>query len=170
MKEFTNDEKIIARNISKELKWMARDEQGSLYAYSDKPIKSKILKAWDYKSPVFVRINELFEGMFESIKWEDDEPTRISDIYNPQILDDVERKYLKNVLKPFHDEVEYVVKSARHLRRDGTYDNEYLSIEFQDGNFTFPDFDSGKMYTGMELNKKYTLKELGITYKDGENK
>ena len=164
MKEFSEDEKTIARSIDKRYKWMARDSYGDIYVYRKKP--TKLDTCWN----TFSRSGGLlvFNYMFKPIKWEDDEPTRISDIYAPRILDDAERKYLKNVLKPFHDEVEYVVKSARHLRRDGTYDNEYLSIEFQDGNFTFPDFDSGKMYVGMEREKKYTLNELGITYTEGE--
>ena len=84
-------------------------------------------------------------------------------------MDDVEREYLKAVLKPFHKKVEYVKKYVRDIRRDGTYANEYLFIALRSGYFYFPDFDKGKMYTGMEVGKKYTLKELGITYKDGEN-
>ena len=170
MKEFSEDEKVIARNINKKYRWIARNSDGGLCIYKEKPKKSGII--WNIRSgALFDKIETLdgFSHMFWAIKWEDDEPTRISDIYNPQILDDVEREYLKMVLRPFHDEVEYVVKSAHHLRRDGTYDNEYLSIEFQDGNFTFPDFDSGKMYVGMEREKKYTLKELGITYKEVES-
>lgn len=169
MEEFSEDEKIIARNIDQKYKWIARDKSGSLHVYSLKPVKRECVKMWGNSSSEIVRVNVLFnKELFRTIKWKDDEPTLIRDIYDPQILDDVERKYLKMVLRPFHDEVEYVVKSAHHLRRDGTYDNEYLSIEFQDGNFTFPDFDSGKMYVGMEQEKKYTLNELGITYTEGE--
>ena len=162
MKGFTEDEKVIARNVEKNYNWIARDSDGRIYIYRKKPTKLK--SGWN-KSSGFGQFF-VFNYMFKSVKWKDDEPTRISDIYNPQILDDVERKYLKTVLKPFHDEVTYVEKSDSHMIDGGTYDKEYLHIKLYDGEFTFPDFDKGKMYSGMELDKKYTLNELGITYDD----
>lgn len=167
MKEFSEDEKAIARSISKKYKWIARNKSGSLIIYTCKPIKCERLWFVD-KIGKFNSITE-FEHIFKSIRWEDDKPTRISDIYNPQILDDVERKYIKMVLRPFHDEVEYAEKLEDYLIDGHTCGKQYLFIKLYDGTLTFPDFNAGKMYTGMELSKKYTLKELGITYKEGEN-
>lgn len=162
MKKFTSDEKTIAMNIDKKYKWIARDKCGVLFAFPDMPIK-KETGIWG--CDCYVCINALFgQELFNSIKWEDDEPTLIKDIYDPQILDEAEREYLKTVLKPFHEEVKYVRKFADNPKGDGTYGKEFLFIAFHDGNFAFPDFDSGKMYSGMEPNKKYTLEELGITY------
>ena len=43
-------------------------------------------------------------------------------------------------------------------------EKEYLFIKLYDGTLTFPDFDSGKMYVGMEREHPYSLRELGITY------
>lgn len=170
MKEFSEDEKIIARNIHKGYKWMVRDKNGGLFAYTFKPIKKEKTGIWDDKPHYCV--SALFgQELFRAIKWEDDEPTRISDIYDPQILDDAEREYLGTVLKPFHKKVVYVAKYRvpSASGKDG-YSKEQLSIAFYSGGFVFPDFDPGKMYSGMELGKKYKLDELGITYKDGENK
>lgn len=167
MKEFSDDEKTIARNINEGYEWMARDKSGSLFVYQYKPTKRET-GIWDVPSDYFTCIDNTFKrGLFSSIKWEDDEPTRIRDIYDPQILDDVERKYLKTVLRPFHKKVNYIKKYGRNIRKDGTYANEYLFIAFQGGYFTFPDFDKGKMYAGMEMDKKYKLDDLGITYTDG---
>ena len=104
--------------------------------------------------------------MFKSIKWEDKEPTRIIDIYDPQILNDVEREYLKTILKPFNENVNYVAKFGDCPKGDGTYDKEYLNISLRDGRLLFPDFDPGKMYVGMELGKKYKLDELKIKYEE----
>lgn len=166
MKNFTEDEKIIARNIDKKYKWIARDSNGNLYVYGEKP--EKIDQYWDI--PIANGLYNLiaFNHMFSSIKWADDEPTRISDIYNPQantqVLDNVERAYLKMILKPFHEKVGDVVKH-RDISED-IYSKEYLYIAIGDGDFTFPSFDSGKMYAGMELDKEYTLDELGITYEN----
>lgn len=84
-------------------------------------------------------------------------------------MDDAERRYLKIVLRPFHDGVVYVEKLQSHTIDGRAYNKEYLHIKLHDEGFTLPGFDIGKTYTGMELSNKYTLKELGITYKEGEN-
>lgn len=167
MKKFTEDEKIIARKINKKFKWMARDKNGSLFVYVSNPTKEEKFGAWVSNNHYYISINAVFDqGLFKSIKWKDAEPTRISDIYNPQILDDIEQKYLKTILEPFHDEVDYVKKLKDYLIDGHTYRKEYLYIKLYDGEFTFPDFDAGKMYAGMELSKRYKLDELGITYAD----
>lgn len=160
MKNFTNDEKAIARNIDKEYKWMARDQDGNLCVYEGKPKKRN--DSWisdDYEYLCY------FNHLFPAIKWEDEEPTRISDIYNPQILDNVEREYLKTVLKPFHENVAYVEKVHYYpMNGDTSSSLAFLFIKLHDGKLEFPNFDSRKMYLGMELNRRYTLDELGITY------
>ena len=74
--------------------------------------------------------------------------------YKPPILDDVEKAYLSAVIKPFREMVEYIEKR--------TYTGkEYIAIVIkEDLNVSFPVFE--KMYKGMELNKEYTLEELGL--------
>lgn len=157
MKTFTEVEKTIARNINWEYKWMARDRDGNLCIYEEKPRKEE--DSWYFGGYDYI---SYFNHLFSAIKWKDEEPTLISDIYNPQVLDNAEREYLKTVLKPFHDRVKYVEKIY-----DYHIDSmEYLFIKLHDGKLEFPDFDSGEMYCGMELNKRYTLDELGITYEE----
>ena len=159
---FTEDEKTIARNIDKKFEWMARDKNGKLFFYSFRPVKKEEIKKWGNNSREYAEYVSaiLFNReLFKSIKWEDDEPTRISDIYDPQILDEAEREYLKTILKPFHEKVDYVVKLWEHF-----YSKEYLFIKLYDGSFAFPDFDPGKMYAGMEQDREYKLDELGIKY------
>ena len=96
MKKFTGDEKIIARNIDKKFEWMARDESGSLFVYKNKPIKRTNNGVWVNMSFKLFQISDLFDReLFKAIKWEDDEPTRISDIYNPQIIDNVEKREIQ---------------------------------------------------------------------------
>lgn len=166
MSKFTDDEKIIAKNISKEYKWIARDKSGLLCASALKPHKDFILDIWDSVSQMCDM--DAFGWMFKSITWEDKEPTLIRDIYNPQIIDRVERKYLKTILKPFRKKVGFAMKCGEQFDDNrGYYRKEYLLIKFHDDDgFAFPSFDAGKMYSGMERNKKYTLDELGITYDD----
>ena len=160
MKTFTEDEKIIARNIDKGYKWIARDSNGNLGVYKGKTKKKGYY--WYSDGDDYLCC---FNHLFPAIKWEDEEPTRISDIYNPQILDDAEREYLKTVLKPFHEAVKYVEKLPEHVFDEDNRSKEYLVIAFYGrGAFSFPDFYAGEMYSGMELDKEYELDELGITY------
>ena len=162
MKTFTEVEKTIARNIDWEYRWMARDQDGTLCIYEGKPRKRN--DSWisdDYKYFSY------FNHLFPAIKWEDEEPTLISDIYNPQVLDNAEREYLKTVLKPFHENVAYVEKVPAIVFDGDNRGKEYVFVAFYGrGSFAFPNFDAGSMYTGMELNKEYKLDELGITYKE----
>ena len=157
MKTFTEAEKTIARNIDWEYKWMARDQDGNLCIYDEKPRKRR--SCWC--SPDGYDYISYFNHLFPAIKWEDDEPTLIRDIYNPPILNDLERGYLKMVLKPFHRVVEYVQKIK-------IGDKEYLLFILFSGNgaLFFPGFDSGIRYSGMQPDRAYSLDELGITYKE----
>lgn len=161
MKTFTEDEKTIAKNISKEYKWMARDRDGELCIYEEKPRKEE--NYWYFDG--YGRVS-YFNHLFSAIKWEDKEPTLISDIYNPQVLDDAEREYLKTVLKPFRGAVKYVEKVSASVFDEDNRKEEYVFVAFDGGLFAFPNFDAGTMYSGMELNKEYKLDELGITYEE----
>lgn len=79
-----------------------------------------------------------------------------------QILDDKEREYLSNVIKPFRDRVEWV----RKFNSPNNKKLEYIKISYSDCTYSnvlnFPDFKRGTMYRGMKIGKSYTLKELGI--------
>ena len=77
-------------------------------------------------------------------------------IVEKEILDDVEKEYLLNIIKPFKDKVKYICKN-RNLTE------EYIIIKIvEDSTIIFPDFKKNTMYKGMEVNKKYTLEELGL--------
>ena len=76
-KQFTNDELCILRNIDKKYKWIARDENGNLCIFNEKPNKSE--EMWD--NVIHSSFIELgcFNNLFNSINWEDDEPIYIDD-------------------------------------------------------------------------------------------
>lgn len=79
-----------------------------------------------------------------------------------QILDDAEKRYLKGVIRPFRNRVQYIEKvCADHLYSEPDY---YICIRFNDGNYdmNFPYFDESHMYKCMEINRPYTLEELGL--------
>lgn len=78
------------------------------------------------------------------------------------ILDNIEKKYLSSIIKPFRDRIVWV----RKFESPNNENLEFIKIAYRD-NFginvlNFPDFRAGKMYRGMELDKAYTLKELGL--------
>ena len=79
------------------------------------------------------------------------------EVLEEPILDEKEKEYLSNIIKPFRDKVDYITK-VRLLNKI-----EYIDIEFKDdANICFPSFKANTMYKGMEPDKKYTLKELGL--------
>lgn len=75
-----------------------------------------------------------------------------------QILDDDEREYLSSVIKPFRKNINYISKQENF---DSTM--EFIHIDLSDGDVAdFPNFKAGTMYRGMEVDKYYTLQELGL--------
>lgn len=77
--------------------------------------------------------------------------------YKPPILDDVEKAYLSAVIKPFRERTIFVGKVC--CVND---EKEFIYVEFGNECFTFPLFAKGTMYKEMEVNREYTLKELGL--------
>lgn len=80
----------------------------------------------------------------------------LAEEYEEPVLDEVERKYLSDVIKPFGHRVSYIVK---RLNGSGYY------IAIIVNNFdvmNLPYFTRNTMYKGMEVNRKYKLKELGL--------
>lgn len=75
--KLTDDEKAILRNLHKKYKWIARDGNGDIYIFPDKPVKYE--SVWDYcgiesKSLIF------FSHLFKFIKWSDEEPYSIEEL------------------------------------------------------------------------------------------
>ena len=96
------------------------------------------------------------------LKWLDME-------HKEQILDEAEKRYLKSVIKPFRDRVEYIEKVYADIECKGCLDTEckadcYIFIKFTDksNDMNFPLFHGKDMYKGMELYNEYTLEELGL--------
>lgn len=90
-------------------------------------------------------------------------PTQYGTIYEApkQILDKEEKEYLEVVLRPFKDRIRKLIK--RH-----SFGNENLFVEIKHFNtdsndsLEFPEFEPKTKYKGMEIDKEYTLDELGL--------
>ncbi len=75
------------------------------------------------------------------------------------ILDEKEKEYLRTVIRPFKNEIKYIIKKESYVRGY----REYIRIIFKDNDdMSFKDFKKGTMYKGMQTNKEYTLEELGL--------
>ncbi len=75
-----------------------------------------------------------------------------------EILDKAEKRYLRGIIVPFKDKVICIRKSKNLIET-----LEYIAIELKgDSSICLPYFESNTMYKGMKLDKKYTLKELGL--------
>ena len=73
--KLTEDEKVILRNIDKCVKYIARNMDGSLFVYDDKPVKTR--DHWDCEFHIYYFP---FDHLFRLIEWEDEEPYSIEEL------------------------------------------------------------------------------------------
>lgn len=76
------------------------------------------------------------------------------------VLDEAEKRYLTNIIKPFRNTVISIAKRS-------AYNNlSYIAISLKkylvEETITLPYFEQHKMYKNMKLDKVYTLEELGL--------
>lgn len=157
--------------------WFKEEElQKVEYTYEDlrkSPIGTKVtfedgiilikLEEDRYESNTFYRNNENLKGLKDNInlgkiiKIEEPEYSTVYE-YKPEILDEVEKRYLRGVIRPFRDKVKYIKK---YFSR--TAGKEYLQVKIEeDRPMNLPYFELNTMYKGMEQNKGYSLEELGL--------
>lgn len=74
-----------------------------------------------------------------------------------EILDEAKKEYLRTVIKPFRNKVEHIVKETFP-----GHNEEFICIETKQDVCVLPNFKAGTMYRGMQVDKKYSLEELGL--------
>ncbi|WP_101773546.1 hypothetical protein [Peptostreptococcus faecalis] len=75
-----SDEELKAmKYIDEECNWISKDENGRVYGEKEVPIK---LKEWGYWKSIDAKKLEGLKCKFPSIKWEDEEPTKIVRLEN----------------------------------------------------------------------------------------
>lgn len=158
--------------------WFKEEElKTPVYTYEDlkkSPIGTKvtfengnILKKTGkdfYEDDKYFRNSEDFKGLKDNysslgkiIKIEEPEYKTVYES-KVEILDETEKRYLRGVITPFKDSIETI----RRLYSP-TKEKDYIQIRYKDDRPTnFPYFESNTMYKCMELNKNYTLEELGL--------
>ena len=85
--------------------------------------------------------------------------------YEFPVLDEIEKEYLTNILKPFVRK-EYSIEVKKELSY--TIEEAYLCISLIkfgcEEVIEFPYFSKNSMYKNMEADKWYTLDELGLKF------
>ena len=72
------------------------------------------------------------------------------------ILDDKEKEYLGNLIRPFRNRVICIVKKD-------DFSDDYITILVKyDDTIFLPSFKKDTMYKNMKVDKEYTLEELGL--------
>ena len=113
---------------------------------------------------LYCTVNEIRTGCDDCPEWRNCRECCLKNLewlnqeYKDPILDDVEREYLSVVIKPFRKKILCIRKS-----KDPRKGKNYIKIEFCDGDrMFFPNLSNDEMYKGMELDRNYTLEELGL--------
>lgn len=76
-----------------------------------------------------------------------------------EILDDKEKEYLKKVIEPFRNRIKYINLEISF----DEYGAVYIVVHLENNDsMILPNFKKGTMYKNMEVNREYTLKELGL--------
>ena len=130
-------------------------ENGEVLVKDDKDIFENsgyvrnILELDNFKSRILGKIKKIEEPEYQTV-YES----------KPEILDEVEKRYLRGVIRPFKENVRFITK--RRYWIDSTEYNDISICIRNNSNIILPKFIANKMYKGMEMEKTYTLEELGL--------
>ena len=166
MNKYMGTEILTARNLIAEgYKWLARDEDDTLFAFREKPYKDETVWIDDNRSYSPVCSSEV--PLFQDIKWDDKEPVSLESIIHPPILDDAEMRYLEHVLRPL-PKIKCITKIPI-VTCLGMMEYLFVKIvrigdnkEKVNDSMRFPYFQAGTMYKGMIGSRDYTPEELGL--------
>lgn len=132
----------------------------------------KMLVKEAYGSPklIFTRIKRNLDQEIKSTQdtYTGDILDWMAQPHEMSILDSKEKKYLSEVIRPFRKEVRAIRKQEDPADPAG---KEYIQICLEKDRMnlprekdlmTFPSFEKGEMYEGLEPYKNYTPEELGL--------
>lgn len=108
----------------------------------------------------FKDISDIILPFFSSVVYQDWE------IYKGPILDDIEKKYLSNVIQPYKKYYNMKIRKEVFWCY-GTYQRIVILLCHKTANHSIqcinlPFFKVNSMYKGMELDETYTLEDLGL--------
>lgn len=124
-------------------------------------LKGIIKINFDNPRGVVKKIGEMFDCQIETKRGEFATDVILEWMVQPYkepILDEAEKKYLSDVIRPFRKEVATISKFHTWAN-----DAHYIYMEMKDNRgCTLPLFPKNTMYKSMEDGRHYSLKELGL--------
>ena len=119
--------------------------------------ENRMIQAWDNNKPIYTstaRSDKILLKYF--LEWLEAE-------YKEPILDEKEKEYLSAVIRPWRDKVKHIYKGNSVSHKDLESICIACNCPFGVLHFVdFPCFKKSTMYKGMELNREYTLEDLGL--------
>ena len=135
-----------------------KESGGSMTELKDIVLKKGDIVVFKNKTEKLIMNEDVIAPQYFNI-FEIKRPVKYKVIYEApkQILDKEEKEYLENVIRPFKEYKQIIKKVI------GFY-TQYITIDLvtQSDTIHIPIMESGMKFRGMELNKEYTLKELGL--------
>lgn len=86
----------------------------------------------------------------------------LTEEYKEPVLDDAEKAYLSNIITPFRNKVDYVQLCSNGITCFVRICVKYYSYRNIVEYVNLPLFEKNRMYKKMEINKQYSLEELGL--------
>ena len=126
---------------------------GTKITFNDGDVVVKIGETYENACRVIHVINESYIRNIVKIEEPQYKTVFIDSAY---ILKDEEREYLVSIIKPFKDRIIFISKESR------TSGQELIHIKLKDDFIKLPYFNKDSMYKNMEVNKAYTLADLGL--------
>ena len=84
------------------------------------------------------------------------------------ILDDIEKRYLEGVFRPFKNRIMYIEKVEQFGYEYIRYRVSMPVKKYGNESCVLPYFNKGTMYKGMKYNQQYSLEELGLFEQTGK--
>lgn len=134
-----------------------KEKETNLEHYK-KRLKSILKKYYKEPNMIFFNIQNYIDPEIKtiSVNYTNSILEWMAQEYKQKLLDNVEKKYLSEVIRPFRKEVIAIEKLEAPAGR------EYIVIILKDDGMHFPCFKKDTMYKGLELEKRYTPEELGL--------
>lgn len=132
----------------------------------------KMLVKEAYGSPklIFTRIKRSMDPEIKSTQdtYTGDILDWMAQPHEMSIPDSKEKKYLSEVIRPFREEVKAIRKQEDPADPAGKeyiqicLEKDRMNLPSEKDLMTFPSFEKGEMYEGLEPYKNYTPEELGL--------
>ena len=105
--------KITEKYINRGYRFIARNEDGALYARINKPSKCQWIWS-DSSGGLFERIPE---NLFSFVKWEDKQATSLIDLFTSNDIKETLSEEMENIIKAQNEKIERLEKEIEEIQQ-----------------------------------------------------